>query len=37
MQKFRLFFIVNTLRCTKYVSVSLTTTINYLLVSYTKQ
>lgn len=30
-------FIVNTLRCTKYVSVSLTTTINYLLVSYTKQ
>ncbi|MBF1463114.1 hypothetical protein [Prevotella pallens] len=30
-------FIENTLRCTKYVSVSLTTTINYLLVSYTKQ
>ena len=30
-------FIVNTLRCTKYVSVSLKATINYLLVSYTKQ
>lgn len=30
-------FIVDTLKYTKYVSVSLTTTINYLLVSYTKQ
>ncbi|MBF1489128.1 MAG: hypothetical protein HXN77_01290 [Prevotella pallens] len=30
-------FIVDTLKYTKYVSVSLKATINYLLVSYTKQ